>query len=1058
MNSLRRWFYRPRKDDRSLMAQFYFADEELNLVAAELDSFDGRKDPERCTALVNQLRHCQDRVLNICIEMMDEVIPSERAARDFRVKFPDDVMQENLAGQLWFGAECLAAGSSIMNREAESSQMRPLAKAVTKTIETVRNLLREQCLKPVPEYTEKIRESLKIFDRLFAEFELNYVSAMVPVKSVEEHDVQQSVVVLFSETVQRALKLGLATQDQVDDYDPALMFTIPRLAIVAGLVMFPDGPLNLDREPRSLSELFRPFRTLLTKIRELLWTMTCAELAALEKALCSMDEPDPSAAPALAAETPPSSAYGRAAFTSDFVQKFYANHPSCRMVPPELGSLGAPSKKSHDHRKRERTGKSRSSRTRARQERQSERFLARLTASGEDRPRARRRSRRHHHHPRPHQPRHSQQAPLHDSDSGDETRHHPARIPPPPPLPHSQDHAHSHHPRSQQPMTRIKTIACSCGSIPPEAAQTSYMPSSGNSAQSQADTAITCDTSCDNTSVPGPEARCPCPSSDPSDMTGEAETLVQATAQLCLAEDEEHERPGVSEGLSPMPEAFVTSKDASHCKYSKEDRQAQEESCEKAGGADRKVHKEESPGTPQRTADPNTPESGRCSSGSTSPYNSGAEDDEEVALALQAAEVAATWRARARFTDTQDLIHRLFVCISGVADQLQTNYASDLRKILKCVFLINQSPLEEPPPPPKSLHCPEENEEEEEEEEEEERHNWSASSPVHSYGEEEEGMEGHSLEGNDSERLSVESAEDALVVIGSPERHHTATSTNSLSSPSDHYHNHHPEEYSPHSSPPLSPSSSLPLLPPLPPPPPPPLPHSSMDTAGDYDTTPPSPSLSSFPPPQYFSHRHHHPNHHLLSHLPPPTSPTDIPSLSANPEAMVSQAASPPLVCPPSVQVPAAIFNDHALMQFSEASIPPNVELLPPAQVQYAESFGVIPEPFSRSAQEQQLINEGGPLGERESGRRRGPRVQEPPPWVPDQQAPRCMACGASFTMVRRRHHCRNCGKVFCAQCSQHAVPLPHYGIWKAVRVCNVCFLYYVTFTTDSTTTTTSSS
>jgi hypothetical protein len=36
---------------------------------------------------------------------MDDVIPRERANRDFRVKFPDDVMQENLAGQLWFGAE-----------------------------------------------------------------------------------------------------------------------------------------------------------------------------------------------------------------------------------------------------------------------------------------------------------------------------------------------------------------------------------------------------------------------------------------------------------------------------------------------------------------------------------------------------------------------------------------------------------------------------------------------------------------------------------------------------------------------------------------------------------------------------------------------------------------------------------------------------------------------------------------------------------------------------------------------------------------------------------------
>jgi hypothetical protein len=32
-------------------------------------------------------------------------MPIERACRDFRSKFPDDVLQENLAGQLWFGAE-----------------------------------------------------------------------------------------------------------------------------------------------------------------------------------------------------------------------------------------------------------------------------------------------------------------------------------------------------------------------------------------------------------------------------------------------------------------------------------------------------------------------------------------------------------------------------------------------------------------------------------------------------------------------------------------------------------------------------------------------------------------------------------------------------------------------------------------------------------------------------------------------------------------------------------------------------------------------------------------
>ena len=36
---------------------------------------------------------------------MQDAIQNQRAPRDFRVKFPDDVLQESLAGQLWFGAE-----------------------------------------------------------------------------------------------------------------------------------------------------------------------------------------------------------------------------------------------------------------------------------------------------------------------------------------------------------------------------------------------------------------------------------------------------------------------------------------------------------------------------------------------------------------------------------------------------------------------------------------------------------------------------------------------------------------------------------------------------------------------------------------------------------------------------------------------------------------------------------------------------------------------------------------------------------------------------------------
>lgn len=68
-----------------------------------------------------------------------------------------------------------------------------------------------------------------------------------------------------------------------------------------------------------------------------------------------------------------------------------------------------------------------------------------------------------------------------------------------------------------------------------------------------------------------------------------------------------------------------------------------------------------------------------------------------------------------------------------------------------------------------------------------------------------------------------------------------------------------------------------------------------------------------------------------------------------------------------------------------------------------------------------------------------------PPVWIPDVEAPKCMSCETTFTVVKRRHHCRNCGKIFCARCSSNSVPLPKFGHMKPVRVCNKCFIYSLT-------------
>ncbi|XP_029285285.1 zinc finger FYVE domain-containing protein 9 [Cottoperca gobio] len=60
------------------------------------------------------------------------------------------------------------------------------------------------------------------------------------------------------------------------------------------------------------------------------------------------------------------------------------------------------------------------------------------------------------------------------------------------------------------------------------------------------------------------------------------------------------------------------------------------------------------------------------------------------------------------------------------------------------------------------------------------------------------------------------------------------------------------------------------------------------------------------------------------------------------------------------------------------------------------------------------------------------------PVWVPDGQAQVCMKCGVKFTFTKRRHHCRACGKVFCALCSNLKFRLTHLD-GKEGRVCVSC-------------------
>lgn len=60
--------------------------------------------------------------------------------------------------------------------------------------------------------------------------------------------------------------------------------------------------------------------------------------------------------------------------------------------------------------------------------------------------------------------------------------------------------------------------------------------------------------------------------------------------------------------------------------------------------------------------------------------------------------------------------------------------------------------------------------------------------------------------------------------------------------------------------------------------------------------------------------------------------------------------------------------------------------------------------------------------------------------WVPDHAVSRCTGCQTQFWLGRRKHHCRNCGRIFCADCSENSTPLPSEQLYSPVRVCTTCF------------------
>lgn len=63
--------------------------------------------------------------------------------------------------------------------------------------------------------------------------------------------------------------------------------------------------------------------------------------------------------------------------------------------------------------------------------------------------------------------------------------------------------------------------------------------------------------------------------------------------------------------------------------------------------------------------------------------------------------------------------------------------------------------------------------------------------------------------------------------------------------------------------------------------------------------------------------------------------------------------------------------------------------------------------------------------------------------WMSDEQCVDCFNCHQPFTPIRRKHHCRQCGRVFCGNCSSYrvnSINLYMYTKFENKRLCEYCY------------------
>ncbi|KAJ1971949.1 hypothetical protein H4R35_004961 [Dimargaris xerosporica] len=284
------------------LAMYFLAEEKLMSAVAllELCHNPHSSNFKECADRVHM---CQRILLNTIYLVYSGMDDSWKSSRTYRQYLPEEDQGElnrSFSESILFAAQALSRGFQIRGIEDRTDVLTFPATELCASLDAVRFVFRHRAPECLQAPYEPLYPVLCDFDRAWTTFERQLCFAYFDVGNddlrnsgdtditVDDEQCLSMLTVILSETVLRGLEKGIITQDDIQCFEPSVIFAVPRLAIVFALLYTPDSLQLTDHD--NAFWWFRPHVETLSYLRECLQRLTPQALAQLEAMLVSGDQ------------------------------------------------------------------------------------------------------------------------------------------------------------------------------------------------------------------------------------------------------------------------------------------------------------------------------------------------------------------------------------------------------------------------------------------------------------------------------------------------------------------------------------------------------------------------------------------------------------------------------------------------------------------------------------------------------------------------------------------------------------------------------------------------